>query len=232
MIKRQYKKSVSWVESHRFGLLLIATFFVLILPAFSGVGILREILFVASMSFLSIQSMIVATTKKSKWLGFRYFVVFLMIVIFWLEPVGLKLPILDFIRLLLIILFFLFVTFYLLRFMRKAPEVNRDVIITAINIYLLMGLIFSSLAFIFYKTLPGAYNFPEYIIDPAFVNFNYYSFITMTTVGYGDITPRLPQTQTLAYLIAITGQLYVAIIMAFLVGKLLMKPAKGKDGRD
>jgi hypothetical protein len=50
----------------------------------------------------------------------------------------------------------------------------------------------------------------------------------MSTVGYGDITPRIPETQTLAYLIAVTGQLYVAIIVAFLVGKLLIKPNEGK----
>ncbi|MCU0371550.1 MAG: potassium channel family protein [Bacteroidales bacterium] len=214
---------MKWVESRRFGLLLVATFLVLILPAFSGKGILGEILFVASMSFLLIQSMIVASTKKSKLLFLRYFILILMITIFWLEPAGIETPVLDIIRLLLIVLFFLFVTFFLLRFIRKAPEVNVDVIITAVNIYLLMGLIFSSLAFTFYKLIPGAYNFPAYITEPVFVNFNYYSFITMTTVGYGDITPLLPQTQTLAYFIAVTGQLYVAIIMAFLVGKLLMK---------
>jgi hypothetical protein len=57
---------------------------------------------------------------------------------------------------------------------------------------------------------------------PGLETLFYYSFVTLSTVGYGDITPRLPQTQTLAYLIAVTGQLYVAIIMAFLVGKLLV----------
>jgi hypothetical protein len=51
----------------------------------------------------------------------------------------------------------------------------------------------------------------------------------MSTVGYGDITPKLPQTQTLAYFIAVTGQLYVAIVIAFLVGKLLMHRGEEKD---
>jgi voltage-gated potassium channel len=174
------------------------------------------------MSFLVIQSMIVASTKKSKRVGLRYFIVVIMILIFLLEPLDLKMPILDNIRLLLIVVFFVFVTFYLVRFMRKSAKVNVNVIITAINIYLLIGIISGSLAFLFFKILPGAYNFPSYIPEPNFVSFNYYSFVTMSTVGYGDITPRLPQTQTLAYLIAVTGQLYVAIIMAFLVGKLLM----------
>lgn len=222
MIKKSYTKGVAWIEKHRFKLLLAATFLVLVLPAMTFQGILRTVLFVISMSFLVIQSMIVATTKKSKRVWLRYSIVVIMIIIFWLEPIGLKTPILDDVRLLIIVLFFGFVTFYLVRFMRKSAKVDVNVIITAINIYLLMGIISGSLAFFFYKILPGAYNFPPYITEPNFVTFNYYSFVTMSTVGYGDITPRLPQTQTLAYVIAVTGQLYVAIIMAFLVGKLLM----------
>lgn len=228
MIKRHYKKGVVIVENHRFKLLLAATILVLVLPAFSGAGILREILFVTSMSFLFIQSIIVSTTKRSKWMGFRYFILTFMIILFWLEPFGWQTRVLDIARLSLLASFFVFVTFFLLKSLRTSKEVNVNVIITAINIYLLLGIVAASLAFLFYKVLPGAYNFPSYIVEPNFVNFNYYSFVTMSTVGYGDITPRLPQTQTLAYLIAITGQLYVAIIIAFLVGKLLMKPNEGK----
>jgi len=69
----------------------------------------------------------------------------------------------------------------------------------------------------------------EYMGKPEIVNFVYYTFITMSTVGYGDITPRIPETQTLAYFLSVSGQLYVAIIIAFLVGKLLMHPGKVID---
>ena len=222
MIKRQYNKAVKWIEKNRFSLLLAATILVLVLPAFSGRGIVREILFVASMSFLFIQSMVVATTRNNKRKGYRYFVVVFMSILFWIEPFGLNTPYLDIIRMALLVLFFVFVTISLVRFMRKAGSVNVNVLMTAVNIYLLMGIISSSFAFLFYKVYPGAYNFPSHITEPNFVTFNYYSFITMSTVGYGDITPAIPQTQTIAYLNAISGQLYVAIIMAFLVGKLLV----------
>jgi voltage-gated potassium channel len=229
MVKKHYNKYLKWIEKRRFSLLLAATFMVLILPAFATKGLMNEILFVFSLSFLLAQSMIVASAGKSKkraWV--RYAIVILMIIIFWMEPIGYQSQFLDSMRLMLLATFFVFVAFYLVKFMRKAGEVNVNVIITAVNLYLLMGIISASLVFIFYKVLPGAYNFPSYISDPNFVNFTYYSFITMSTVGYGDITPRLPQTQTLAYLIAVTGQLYVAIIMAFLVGKLLMHKSENK----
>ena len=222
MINKSYKKGKAWIEKHRFKLLLAATIMVLVLPAMAVNDILRLILFSISMSFLLIQSMIVATTKIAKRTVFRYSIVVIMIIIIWLEPIGIKIPIFDEFKLLLFAVFFVFVTFYLVKFVKKSINVDVNVIITAINVYLLMGIISGNLAFLLYNTLPDAYNFPSYITKPNFVNFNYYSFVTMSTVGYGDITPRLPQTQTLAYLIAVSGQLYVAIVMAFLIGKLLM----------
>ena len=49
----------------------------------------------------------------------------------------------------------------------------------------------------------------------------YYSFVTITTLGYGDLTPLKPMVRTLAYLEAILGQFYVAVLVAWLVGMYL-----------
>ena len=49
----------------------------------------------------------------------------------------------------------------------------------------------------------------------------YYSFVTLTTVGYGDVTPISPVTRTFAWIEAITGQFYLAIIVAGLVSLLI-----------
>ena len=149
-----------------------------------------------------------------------------MVIIFWLDPAGLASPDLDLIRLFLLVFFFVFVCAYLVRFLSKSADVNMNVILVAINIYLLMGIISGSLAFNLYIFLPEAYNLPANIGTPDLSSFLYFSFVTMSTLGYGDFTPTCPQTQTLSYLTAITGQLYVAIIIAFLVGKLLMSNPK------
>ena len=116
--------------------------------------------------------------------------------------------------------------------MSRSTSVDLNVLITSVNIYLLAGIIGASLAFIFYLIYPNAYNFPDYIDKPIFVHFIYYSFITMSTVGYGDITPRIAETQTLAFLISISGQLYMAIIIAFLIGKFLMQSSQNKADQD
>ena len=222
MIKRHYNKTNEWIERNRFVLLLLATVMVLVLPAFSGRGSFSEIIYLLSLSFLFVQSMVAADVSSSKKSKLRVIVIS-MIVLSWMDPaefdsIHIKIATLAFCT-----AFFIFVISFLLRFIANSATINRNVLITSINIYLLVGIIGANLSLAFYLMYTDAYNFPAYIEHPVLVDFLYYSFITMSTVGYGDITPRIPETQTLAYFISITGQLYVAIIIAFLIGKLLMQ---------
>lgn len=208
-------------------LLLMSTLLTLILPAFFANRILSEFIFVITLSFLFIQSTIVADVKKSRKRLLRIIVIS-MIVLIWLKPVGYDFVYIDLVKLGFIISFFVFVLSFLVSFISKSHSVDVNVLIVSINIYLLAGIIGASLSLAFYNIYPDAYNIPAYIEQPAFVHFLYYSFITMSTVGYGDITPRIPETQTLAYLLSIAGQLYVAIIIAFLIGKFLMQSDQKK----
>ena len=54
----------------------------------------------------------------------------------------------------------------------------------------------------------------------------YFSFVTLTTLGYGDILPLTPIATSLAYLEAVIGQLYIAILIAGLVGTHLSQRAE------
>jgi hypothetical protein len=231
MNNRHYTKSVAWLEKNRFLVLLLSTILTLVLPAFFGDGPLSELIFVITLSFLFIQSTVVAEVRKSRKLLIRIVVISMMALI-WLKPVGYDSFYIDLIKLSFIVLFFIFVVSFLIRFIVKSKTVNVNVLITSINIYLLAGIIGASLCLSFYQVYPDAYNFPAYIEHPVFAHFLYYSFITMSTVGYGDITPRIPETQTLAYLLSISGQLYVAIIIAFLIGKMLMQGDQKKADKN
>jgi voltage-gated potassium channel len=229
MVRKQYHKAKNLVERRRFRLLLSATFLLLVLPAFFGKGLLSTILFVVCLSFLLIQSAIIARASKPHHAWLRYLIASIAIILFWLDPLGFKSEGLDMAKFLLLIIIFFAVLYYLFRYLRKAQEVNIDVLFVSVNIYMLLGIVFGSLAYLFNEIYTDAYQFPAYIVKPTFTNFIYYSFITMSTVGYGDITPKCEETQTLAYLTSVTGQLYVAIIVAFLVGKLLVKANKDKE---
>jgi hypothetical protein len=59
--------------------------------------------------------------------------------------------------------------------------------------------------------------------------FTYYSFITLTTVGYGDVTPVSAPARTCAWLEALSGQFYLAVLVAGLVGELLSKKADASE---
>jgi len=194
---------------------------VLVLPALRfETGYQRKILFLISMSFLFVQSMVVADVKKSWRLPKRITFIVLLIIL-WLEPTGVKWEGIVLLQQIIFATFLLFVVFYLFRFIKISKAVTTDVLLTSVNIYLLLGIIGASLASLISAIYADAYIFPAHISEPSTVSFFYYSFITMTTVGYGDIIPRIPESQTLSYFLAITGQLYVAIIISFLVGKRL-----------
>jgi len=116
------------------------------------------------------------------------------------------------------VLFIAVVIVSLLGFMIKSEEVNREIIYAAILLYLLAALMW---AFV--------YTFLE-VVDPASFNidldrpqgyllvFQYYSFVTITTLGYGDITPVTEVAKALSVLEAVVGQLYLVVAVAWLVG--------------
>jgi len=55
--------------------------------------------------------------------------------------------------------------------------------------------------------------------SPSFMDYSYFTFVTMTTLGYGEITPILPFARSISILISTSGQIYIAVIIAMLVGK-------------
>ena len=91
-------------------------------------------------------------------------------------------------------------------------------VLRVLNGYLLLGVVFTSLIALVQYIDPNAYNFPEAEED-AIGNLVYYTFITMTTVGYGDIVPQSPIAKSVTTAIAVSGQFYVAVLIALIVGK-------------
>lgn len=120
------------------------------------------------------------------------------------------------------ILFFFYMVIALVREISSTATVTKTVMIDAITAYLLLGFGFSLLVTVVSQLIPGAYSIVQTgnakDFDPIRQNI-YYAFVTFTTTGYGDILPVAPIAKSLAILISISGQLYIAIIMALLVGK-------------
>ena len=96
-------------------------------------------------------------------------------------------------------------------------------LVGAVCVYLLLGLIFAMIYLMFTFFWPeGAFQGLVFDIKTVqFDNFLYFSFVTLTTAGYGDITPLNPILRTLAYLEMITGQFYMAILVSGLVAHFM-----------
>lgn len=93
--------------------------------------------------------------------------------------------------------------------------VNLQTILGAICIYLLIGLFFTYL----YGTIDALTPFHVFtlISRPNLGDYLYFSFITLTTVGYGDISPQGPLARFLAVLEALSGQVYLVTVVALLI---------------
>lgn len=108
----------------------------------------------------------------------------------------------------------------------RVHTVTLNLILGAINVYLMLGIGFALVFTLIENLLPGSFTGLEgLVIMPDQVSgFVYYSFITMTTLGYGDISPVKPHAMTASYLLAIIGQLYLAIFVARLVSLYMTQP--------
>lgn len=126
-----------------------------------------------------------------------------------------------------LLLFFVSRIYSALRQVVLAKTVSGNHIVGSICIYLLMGLTWATLYLLILEIFPSAFNGLE--ARPWLNNlFNalYFSFITLTTVGYGDISPALPIAQFFVFLESIIGSFYLAIMVASLVSMRLAQSSQ------
>lgn len=99
-------------------------------------------------------------------------------------------------------------------------RINIHRILAACGTFLLLGLAFAQAYKLLALFVPEAFAMGGVPVDEATMHyrFTYFSFVTLTSTGYGDITPIHPYSRSLAAFEAITGQLYLAVLIARLVG--------------
>lgn len=136
---------------------------------------------------------------------------------------------LHYTHLLILISFYSWATWLAARQVLFSGPIDWNKIVGAICIYLLMGLVWALCYLLIAQATPGAFNGLEQL--PWYENFadvSYYSYVTLTTLGYGDITPINAFARSLAYLEAATGQIYLTVLIASLVGIHITTSGKGK----
>ncbi len=119
-------------------------------------------------------------------------------------------------------LFFSTVTCILLRdVLLRMTRVDQETLFAAISAYVLIGLSFAFGYMLIDLLVPDSFDHGQVLMRDAnetFIALVYFSFVTLSTLGFGDITPRSLEAGAIVYTEAMLGQLYLAVLVARLVG--------------
>lgn len=195
-------------------LLVLVIFTVFCIPLFSENR--HRILYTISFSAVFWAALLSSERHRGPIFVFTLIVMILEIVTDWID-----INYLNHITQLLVMVFFFVVIFQLLSQIIRQRCVTLRVILEAISGYLLLGLCFSILVTLVARLNPQAFNFTA--AEGLTFNFKcvYFAFVTLSTLGYGDMLALTPPAQSLAILTSVVGQLYLTIVIALLVGKYI-----------
>lgn len=207
---------------NRYLLLFLSLVLFLILPPFIENPVTKHLIVSILFTITLVNSTFITynTRKNSHWT----IVLPLVIILFtWSEYfLPFDKTVLASIAYLSLLLFFIYIIFLLFRYIFKQKEIDHNIFFVSLSIYLLMGIIGGLLFAAMGNLLTDAFNQNQTNML-TITDFMYFSFVTMTTIGFGDITPAIPKTMMASVLLAVLGQVYLTVIVAILVGKYISR---------
>ena len=126
------------------------------------------------------------------------------------------------------VLFFAYMIVNILIFIYRQDKVTRDLISGAVVVYLLMAIMWTFIYRVIETAHPGSFTIPTTDIHER-MRFIYFSLVTISTLGYGDIVPTTSLASSLATLEAVVGQLYLVTTVAWLVGVRVSQSTERKS---
>lgn len=166
---------------------------------------------------------IVLLSKKKKLMWFLVLLLVITGIAFGSDLIAAKnRNLFDFAQLAAYFLFYVIVTFEIVKQVWQAELINKNVIFGLISGYIAIGLIGFFICISIEMVHPASFSGlvltsvnPEALTEELM----YFSYITLTTIGYGDILPITPLAHKAAILIGLVGQIYLVVITAIVVGK-------------
>ena len=216
--------SSKFLTTSNSALLLLVIFTIFFIPFFPIEW--HRILYTLFFTFIFLLSALALSKYRTR----IFSLAVLVVLIEWISML-LELSVISTASFLANISFFILLVILFIQQITKARTVTPQVIMESINGYLMLGMSFSILIGLICTIDPTSFSFKHLTeeANPAysyFSNYTYYGFVTLTTLGYGDVVPLSPAAKSLSIFTSITGQMYVAIIIAALVSKYLSQERK------
>lgn len=128
------------------------------------------------------------------------------------------------------IIFIGYIIILVLSHIFREDEITLETIYGSIVVYILIGLMWTFLFRLVEIIHPNSFSLAEVFAPESKKNLFYFSFVTLTTLGYGDVTPVSFPAKSVALLEAIVGQMYIAVLIARLVGIHIAQNINRKGG--
>lgn len=205
---------MEYLKKNRFLLFLIALFLTIAYPLFSKDPGVLGLYSTISYSLILISGMW-AFSRQQSFLKYTSAFFILTIFIEWMQYFT-DLPFFDNLNPISTSLVLILLLVMTLKSVVAATEIGPNVIYGVVSGYVLIGFVGGLVALAIASGYPGAFSLPDTITAPEAM---YFSFVTMTTLGYGDIAPAIQETRSLSIILSIVGPMYVAIVIALMVGK-------------
>ena len=200
-------------EHFQISLLFLLVFAIFIIPNFPGS--LHDISYFVVYILILINSVYCLRSNRKRMLVYVSITLLSMLIsrVF-------NMQVLRIISSFVIAVFFCIVVGKILIQIARSKLVDEGVIMESISAYLLLGILYSLFAEVILFYFTGSIVFP-YTDIPTTADVIYFTFVSMTTLGYGDVLPTLPIARSFAILVSISGQIYLTVIIAMLVGKYI-----------
>jgi voltage-gated potassium channel len=217
----QKEKIKNWLFEHRHPIFLAGLLTFFILPELLEKVFFVKVHFPLLITILIVTSiLIIQTSPKKTALSYLLILILIVFLFFWNNYK--QSQELNMAAYILLFIYFSFITFFLFKDLIRSKKVTSSVIIGAFAGYFMIGVI----VFFIFAFLENAY--PDTLnvdlgSEGGMEDTFYFSFTTLTTIGYGDFAPTSSLGQRIAILEGLTGQFYLAIVMAILVGKFLSR---------
>ena len=120
--------------------------------------------------------------------------------------------------------------FFILSIVLRQQHVSGDTLFGAFAAYLAVAVVFAIVYTVIARTDPGAFEPPQRVVDGQ-TDLYYFSFVTVTSLGYGDISPASDLTRVLAPIEAVMGAILIAALVGRIVGLLVAQTTSGATER-